>query len=100
MKDCTELNEILVSRLESVREALELDFPNLRSSIWLSDSNASSAVQFLSPQMEENKGKLEDMVKETLILREALSSNVEGGTIERLLPKRFKQYQKGVAERT
>mmetsp|Transcript_1056 Transcript_1056/g.3256 ORF Transcript_1056/g.3256 Transcript_1056/m.3256 type:complete len:546 (+) Transcript_1056:202-1839(+) len=100
LKDCTELNEILVSRLESVREALELDFPNLRSSIWLSDSNASSAVQFLSPQMEENKGKLEDMVKETLILREALSSNVEGGTIERLLPKRFKQYQKGVAERT
>ena len=100
LKDCTELNEILVSRLENVREGLELDFPNLRSSIWLSDSNASSAVQFLSPQMEENKGKLEDMVKETLILREALSSKVEGGTIERLLPKRFKQYQKGVAERT
>lgn len=100
LKDCTELNEILVSRLENVREALELDFPNLRSSIWLSDSNASSAVQFLSPQMEENKGKLEDMVKETLILRQALASNVQGGTIERLLPKRFKQYQKGVAERT
>jgi len=93
------LNEILVSRLENVREALELDFPQLRSSVWLSDSNASSAVQFLSPQMEENKGKLEEMVKETLILQKALAGNVQGGVLEKLLPKRFKQYQKGVAER-
>jgi MoxR-like ATPase len=99
LNDCTSLNEILASRLENVREALELDFPQLRSSIWLSDSNASSAVQFLSPQMEENKSKLEDMVRETLILQRALASNIPGGMLEKLLPKRFKQYQKGVADR-
>lgn len=100
LTDVSNLNEILVSRLENVREALELDFPHLRSSIWLSDSNASSAVQFLSPQMEENQSKLEEMVKETLILQKALAGNVQGGVLEKLLPKRFKQYQKGVAERT
>jgi MoxR-like ATPase len=100
LSDVSNLNEILVSRLENVREALELDFPQLRSSVWLSDSNASSAVQFLSPQMEENKGKLEEMVKETLILQKALAGNVQGGVLEKLLPKRFKQYQKGVAERS
>ena len=100
LSDVSNLNEIFVSRLENVREALELDFPQLRSSVWLSDSNASSAVQFLSPQMEENKGKLEEMVKETLILQKALAGNVQGGVLEKLLPKRFKQYQKGVAERS
>jgi len=100
LKDCTSLNDILSSRLENVREALELDFPHLRSSIWLSDANASSAVQFLAPQMEDNKEKLEDMVKETLILEKALSKGVPGGVLEKLLPKRFKQYQKGIAERT
>ena len=100
LRDCTSLNDILVSRLENVREALELDFPHLRSSIWLSDANASSAVQFLAPQMEDNKEKLEDMVKETLVLQKALDKNVPGGVLEKLLPKRFKQYQKGIAERT
>lgn len=100
LKDCVSLNEILASRLENVRESLELDFPNLRSSIWLSDANASSAVQFLSPQMEDNKEKLEDMVKETLVLQHALTKNIPGGVLEKMLPKRFKQYQKGIAERT
>ena len=99
LSDCTNLNEILVSRLENVREALELDFPHLRSSIWLSDANASSAVQFLEPQMDENRSKLEDMVKETLVLQKALASKVPGGVLEKMLPKRFKQYQKGIAER-
>jgi MoxR-like ATPase len=99
LSDCTNLNDILVSRLENVREALELDFPHLRSSIWLSDANASSAVQFLEPQMDENKSKLEDMVKETLVLQKALASKVPGGVLEKMLPKRFKQYQKGIAER-
>lgn len=100
LQDCINLNDILSSRLENVREALELDFPHLRSSIWLSDANASSAVQFLAPQMEDNKEKLQDMVKETLILQNALTKQVPGGVLEKLLPKRFKQYQKGIAERS
>ncbi|WPT13334.1 hypothetical protein PSENEW3_00001175 [Picochlorum sp. SENEW3] len=99
LNDCRNLNDILVSRLENVRESVELDFPHLKSSIWLSNANVNSAIQFLSPHAEENKSKLEDMVKETLILQNALANKVEGGILEKLLPKRFKQYQKGIADK-
>lgn len=99
LHDCRNLHEILISRLENVRESLELEFPHLKSSIWLSNANVNSAIQFLGPHAEENMSKLEDMVKETLILQNALMNKVEGGILEKLLPKRFKQYQKGIADK-
>jgi MoxR-like ATPase len=49
--------------------------------------------------MEENRKRLEDLLREALTLQEALGRGVGAGVLERLLPKRFKQYQKGVSGR-
>ena len=56
-------------------------------------------AQALTPQMTENKGKVEELLREALILQAALSNNTEPGLLERMLPKRYKQYQKGISSR-
>ncbi len=55
--------------------------------------------QALTPQMTENKKKVEELLREALILQAALSNETEPGLLERLLPKRYKQYQKGISSR-
>jgi len=99
LEDSSSLLEILEQRLEGLAQSLEFDFPQLRDSIWISQDNASSAIQFLTPQMEENYSKLQDLIKETITVRVALSRKTPGGVLEKLLPKRFKQYSKGIAQR-
>lgn len=43
----------------------------------------------------------EDLLRETLVLQQALNQEqIIPGLLERLLPRRFKQYQKGVSGRT
>ena len=55
--------------------------------------------QALTPQMTENKKKVEELLREALILQAALSNETEPGLLERLLPKRYKQYAKGISSR-
>lgn len=56
-------------------------------------------LQALTPQMTENKKRVEELLREALILQAALDSETEAGLLERLLPKRYKQYQKGISSR-
>jgi MoxR-like ATPase len=41
----------------------------------------------------------EDLLREALVLQTALDQSVAAGVLERLLPKRFKQYTKGISGR-
>ena len=59
----------------------------------------ATLLQALTPQMTENKKKVEELLREALILQAALESETEAGLLERLLPKRYKQYQKGISSR-
>ena len=42
---------------------------------------------------------MEDLLREALVLQATLEQAVPSGVLERLLPKRFKQYQKGISSR-
>eukprot|EP00887_Chlorella_sp_A99_P000959 scaffold5.g959.t1 len=80
-------------------ETLDGGFPELRHTVWQSASAVQAAVQALTPQMTENKARVEDLLREALLLQAALDRGVSAGLLERLLPKRFKQYQKGISGR-
>jgi hypothetical protein len=43
--------------------------------------------------------QVEDLLRETMVMQEALQSNASAGLLEKLLPKRFKQYQRGISSR-
>lgn len=74
-------------------------FPELRGTVWQSEASVQAAVQALTPQMTENKKRCEDLLREALLLRAALEGGVGAGVLEKLLPKRYKQYQKGISGR-
>lgn len=99
MQEAESLVELLDMRQGGLAATLDFDFPELRSSLWLSEAGAAAAAQVLAPQTSENRRKSEDLLREALILREAIVRRVPSTVLERLLPKRFKQYQKGVAGR-
>lgn len=98
-QEAESLVELLDLRQGGLAATLDFDFPELRSSLWLSEAGAAAAAQVLAPQTSENRRKAEDLLREALILREAIVRKVPSMVLERLLPKRFKQYQKGVAGR-
>ncbi len=76
-------------------------FPELRSSVWQAQGSSQAAAQALVPQMTENRKKVEELWKEALTLSCCLARAARGGVapgmLEKLLPKRAKQYQKGIA---
>lgn len=41
----------------------------------------------------------DDLLREAMLLQAALAQGVPAAVLERLLPKRFKQYQKGISGR-
>lgn len=43
--------------------------------------------------------QVEDLLREAMILQTSLERVVPASILERLLPKRFKQYQKGISSR-
>lgn len=43
--------------------------------------------------------KVEELLRETMIIQEALSGDASASLLEKLLPKRFKQYQRGISSR-
>jgi hypothetical protein len=67
--------------------------------LWFYGAGVGVGLQALTPQMTENKKRVEELLREALILQAALSNETEPGLLERLLPKRYKQYQKGISSR-
>lgn len=57
---------------------------------------AVAALQALTPQITENKRKTEDLLREAYTLQTCLAQKVAGSVLEKLLPKRYKQYNKGI----
>jgi len=43
--------------------------------------------------------QVEDVLREAMILQEALAKGTSAALLEKLLPKRFKQYQRGIQQR-
>ncbi|KAL4438050.1 hypothetical protein ABPG77_004271 [Micractinium sp. CCAP 211/92] len=98
-RECASLVELLDLRQGSLAATLEGGFPELRATVWQSEASVQAAVQALTPQMTENKKRAEDLLREALLLQAALERAVPAAVLERLLPKRFKQYQKGISGR-
>lgn len=46
--------------------------------------------------MTENKRRAEELLREAYTLRACLQDGAAPGVLEKLLPKRYKQWQKGV----
>mmetsp|Transcript_22439 Transcript_22439/g.49028 ORF Transcript_22439/g.49028 Transcript_22439/m.49028 type:complete len:583 (-) Transcript_22439:411-2159(-) len=108
VQEAATLATLLRARHAALAAALDGGFPELKSSIWQSEDSVRSAVQALTPQMTENKKKAEELLREALVLQTCLerglvsiragqSSQFAGSLLERLLPKRFKQYERGIA---
>ncbi|KAK9854189.1 hypothetical protein WJX84_008891, partial [Apatococcus fuscideae] len=97
-QEVTDLVQLLTSRQAELASMLN-GFPQLRSTIWFSEASQQAAVQSLTPQMTENRGKVEDLLREAMLLQEAMTKKIEAGALEKLLPRRFKQYTKGVSSR-
>lgn len=53
-------------------------------------------AQALTPQITENKRKTEELLREAYTLQTCLSQRVSAIILEKLLPKRYKQYMKGI----
>ena len=53
-------------------------------------------VQALTPQITENKRKTEDLLREAYTLQACLQQRSSAAVLEKLLPKRYKQYMKGI----
>ena len=43
--------------------------------------------------------QVEDLLREAMLLQEAVTQRIAASALEKLLPRRFKQYQKGVSSR-
>lgn len=99
LSEASALVDVLSMRQAALTATIDGDFPEFRSNVWLSEPSATSAAQFLAPQMIENRNRVDDLLREALILQEALRREVEPNLLERLLPKRWRQYQKGVSGR-
>jgi MoxR-like ATPase len=94
------LAELLELRQGALAATLDGGFPELRASVWSAEAAVQAAVQALTPPMAENRKRAEDLLREALLLRAALDAPGAPGLLERLLPKRYKQFQKGISGRT
>lgn len=56
-------------------------------------------LQALTPQLTENKRKTEELLREAFTLQQCLAQRSAAGILEKLLPKRYKQYQKGISSK-
>ncbi|KAI3438742.1 hypothetical protein D9Q98_001161 [Chlorella vulgaris] len=93
------LVEVLSLRQGSLAATLDGGYPELRDTVWQSEAAVQAAVQALTPQMTENKKRAEDLLREAMLVQAALDQGVQAAVLEKLLPKRFKQYQKGISGR-
>ncbi|QDZ23934.1 ATPase RavA [Chloropicon primus] len=98
LEECEGLIASLRDQYESFANDLENGFPLLRGSLWYSPQQVASAGQVLSPPMKENLKKLQALLEEALIVKLSLESQCDAEVLEKLLPKRLKQYEKGVSQ--
>ena len=96
--DAKGLVELLRLRHADLAATLANNFPALRETVWQSAGAARAAAQALAPALEENRGRAADLLREALVLEGALRCG-RRGVLERVLPKRAKQYAKGVSDR-
>ena len=66
-------------------QTLDGGFPELRQTVWQSAATVQAAVQALTPQMAENKSRVEDLLREALLLQVGKGWGV-GGPLVRLQP--------------
>ncbi|GIL67160.1 hypothetical protein Vafri_20601 [Volvox africanus] len=99
--EVAQLVDLLTSRHAALATNLEGNgFPELRATLWQAEASVASAVQSLVPQMTENRKKVEDLLREAHTLAAVLRApSATAPLLERLLPKRFKQYQKGISSK-
>ncbi|GIL82284.1 hypothetical protein Vretimale_7249 [Volvox reticuliferus] len=99
--EVAQLVDLLTSRHVALATNLEGNgFPELRATLWQAEASVASAVQSLVPQMTENRKKVEDLLREAHTLAAVLRApSATAPLLERLLPKRFKQYQKGISSK-
>ena len=97
-RDAADVRDLVRLRHASLTATLDAGFPELRSSVWLSSSAARAAAQALAPPLEEARDKAADLLREATLMLTCLEAG-RPGVLERVLPKRAKQYAKGVAER-
>ncbi|GBF89830.1 hypothetical protein Rsub_02534 [Raphidocelis subcapitata] len=91
------LVELLEARQAELAATLEGQFPELRATVWQSEASVQAAVQSLTPQMTENRRRAEELLREAYVLAECLQRRCSAGVLEKLLPKRYKQYSKGIS---
>eukprot|EP00803_Ostreobium_quekettii_P008827 evm.model.scf_2565.2 EVM.evm.TU.scf_2565.2 scf_2565:6735-11572(+) len=96
-EEVSSLVDLLETRHSGLTKTMDGQFPQLRSTVWQSQGSVQAAVQSLTPQMTENKKKLEDLYRESFVLKTCLDKATSSSVLERLLPKRYKQYQKGIS---
>lgn len=60
---------LLATRHAELVRALDAGFPGLRSSVWQSEAGVAAAVQGLTPQFTENRRKVEELMREALMLQ-------------------------------
>ncbi|CAD7700318.1 unnamed protein product, partial [Ostreobium quekettii] len=96
-EEVSSLVELLETRHSGLTKTMDGQFPQLRSTVWHSQESVQAAVQALTPQMTENKKKLEELYRESYLLKTCLDRATSSSVLERLLPKRYKQYQKGIS---
>ena len=96
--DAADLVELLRLRHADLTATLANGFPALRETVWQSAGSARAAAQALGPALEENRARAADLLREALVLEGALRCG-RAGVLERVLPKRAKQYAKGVSDR-
>lgn len=96
--DVDELVQELRSKQQELGSTLEGEFPLLRGNVWLGANSVAGAAQNLGPALRENKLKVESLLNEVLVLHSCLERPAHPGVLEKLLPKRLKQYEKGISQ--
>jgi len=97
VEDAEQMVEILEARYGSICARLQSDFAQLRSCLWFGEDSKQGFIQTLQPLYADNKKKVTELLREALTLHEALQSCDKPGLLEKLLPKRWKQYQSGLS---
>jgi len=88
---------LLEARHAEVASSLDGGFPELRATLWQSAQSARQAAQHLTPPLAENKRRAEDLLREARVLHACLEAPAPPGVLERMLPKRYKQFVKGIS---
>ena len=95
--EVAELVDLLAARWRALGATLDGDFPLLRANVWVGPAATASATQVIAPVMRDNRAKVEALLREVLLLQAVVTADADcAGVLEQLLPRRQKQYAKGL----